>query len=216
MPAERRTESRAGATALCIQFARAPAAGRVKTRMQPALTAAEACELHVQLLCWTCRRLGAVPGFPLELWVSGTLAPELRQQCHSHGAVAVRRQQGADLGTRMYHALAHGLGRAPRVILVGSDCPDLGPVQLRQAAAALEHADIVLGPALDGGYVLIGARRIAPAVFEGCEWGSAGVLDATLANIRTLGWRCETLAPLRDIDRPADLSHWRRVSRRPA
>jgi glycosyltransferase A (GT-A) superfamily protein (DUF2064 family) len=110
----------------------------------------------------------------------------------------------------MCHALASGLARSEQVILVGSDCPWLGAGELQSAAAALERASVVLQPALDGGYVLIGTG-VAPqrAWFEGIAWGGDRVYADTLDRLRLGGVDWEALGPLPDIDRPEDLPRWR-------
>jgi hypothetical protein len=109
----------------------------------------------------------------------------------------------------MHRALARALRGAERAVLIGADCPALTPAYLREAIAALEGADVVLGPARDGGYVLVGARRVAPALFDGIAWGSSRVLDEQRACLRALGWRWSELATLWDVDRPEDLERVR-------
>lgn len=192
---------------LLIQFARAPVAGRVKTRLR--LPDAEALAVHGDLVRLTCTNLLAAELGPVELAVTGEPDAALFRRCTQLGASGVVLQQGADLGERMYHALDAGLACAERVLLVGSDCPHLDAQYLHGAAAALDDSDIVLGPALDGGYVLIGARRISETVFEGVTWGSDRVLAQTLSRVEQLGWSVATLEPRRDIDRPEDLVWWR-------
>lgn len=176
-----------------IVFARAPRAGRVKTRLIPLLGEQGAARLHARLLrraLATARaaRLGVV-----ELWT------------------AERRQRGADLGERMLHAFAHSLRRAARVILIGSDCPVLRGGDLRKAARWLAGgADAVFAPAEDGGYALIALRRVSPRLFEGVEWGGARVMAQTRERLDALGWRWRELPPVWDVDRPED---YRRLER---
>ena len=86
----------------------------------------------------------------------------------------------------------------------------LTPSDLRSAACALDQVDLVLSPAEDGGYALIGARRVARALFDGVAWGSAQVLAQTRARVRRLGWRCKELRTVWDVDRPADVARLRR------
>jgi len=120
----------------------------------------------------------------------------------------LRVQRGRDLGERMGAAMRHLLERHPIAILAGSDCPALGAAAFRQAAEWLDGgADAVLAPALDGGYVLIGLRRIEPPLFAGMAWGTDRVLAETRRRFGALGWKWRETEPLPDIDRPQDLVH---------
>lgn len=203
--------SAVGSRILVQQFAREPVAGKAKTRMQPYLDAEAACRLHEALVLWTAQKLTrALPG-KVEMWVGGSVEHPLFGRCESEMGMVLRRQQGADLGERMYYALRDGLERADKVVLVGSDCPQLDANYLQQAFAALDNADVVLGPALDGGYVLIGCRNITREVFVGVEWGSAEVYAQTIALLAASGLGCQSLAALADIDRPSDLPLWQAI-----
>ena len=111
----------------------------------------------------------------------------------------------------MMHAFAHGLRRAARVVLIGSDCPVLRPRDLRQAARWLAGgADAVFAPAEDGGYALIALRRVSPRLFQGVEWGGAQVMAQTRERLAALGWRWRELPEVWDVDRPED---YRRLER---
>jgi glycosyltransferase A (GT-A) superfamily protein (DUF2064 family) len=106
----------------------------------------------------------------------------------------------------MSHALAWSLQRAERAIVVGTDCPGLSSELLSAAIAALVEAEVVIGPALDGGYYLIGVRRSAAAAFRHIDWGTASVLRQTLRQLRRSGLSRQLLDPLRDVDSANDLS----------
>ena len=188
-----------GGDCLLLQFAREPVPGSVKTRMLARLSAREACDLHAELVLWTCKRLVGAQLGDVEICVAGSPRHPLFAQCLTLGAARVTQQRGADLGERMFAAIERGLGLCDRVILVGSDCPQLDADYLRSACAALDTCQVVIGPALDGGYVLIGARQIDARVFRGVPWGSAEVYAQTLAT---------SLKPLADVDTPADLPAW--------
>lgn len=192
---------------LLIQFAREPVAGAVKTRLIPALGAVGACELHQALVLQTCRDLLAVGTARVQIWVAGDPAHPLFLRCRDAGVSGLYRQQGQDLGERMADAIRRGLQQASRVILVGSDCPQLDPAYLRGALAALAETPVVLGPARDGGYVLVGARQPVDALFRNVPWGSEQVLAVTRANARSAGWTVTLLEERVDIDWPADLVH---------
>jgi glycosyltransferase A (GT-A) superfamily protein (DUF2064 family) len=109
----------------------------------------------------------------------------------------------------MYGALRDGLERFDRVLLVGSDCPGLDRRYLASACAALERVPLVFGPALDGGYVLVGARSVTEGLFREINWGEDSVLATTLQRAEALRIDVETLECRADIDRPEDLHHWR-------
>jgi len=194
-----------------IQFAREPLSGQVKTRMQPRLSAAQACSLHSELVLRTTRTLVQARLGPVELAVAGNPGHPLFRQCRRLGVTTMSTQSGTGLGQRMYLALAAGLQLYERVVLVGSDCPGIDRDYLRAALKRLNAADVVLGPALDGGYVLIGARRIEPGVFEGLRGGTPQVLAQTRRALRGLGLAWKELPPLQDIDRPEDLAGWERL-----
>lgn len=193
---------------LFIQFAREPVAGAVKTRMIPYLSPPEACALHAELVLWTAATLVAARLGRVELAVAGAAGHSLFQACLDLGVAGLTLQRGADLGARMYNALVAGLDRFERVVLVGSDCPSIDRDYLNQALAALDQDDIVLGPAADGGYTLVGARRVPREMFEGISWGTAAVFSETTLRLRRLGVAWTELSVLNDIDRPCDLPAW--------
>jgi uncharacterized protein len=183
-------------------------AGAVKTRMIPYLSPREACALHTELVLWTAATLVAARLGRVELAVAGEAGHSLFQDCLELGVAGLTLQRGADLGERMYNALAAGLDRFERVVLVGSDCPSIDRDYLCQALGALEQDDIVLGPAADGGYTLVGARHAPREMFEGVRWGTAAVFTETTLRLRRLGVAWTELSVLNDIDRPEDLPAW--------
>lgn len=193
---------------LLIQFTRTPQVGQVKTRLLPVLSAVEACELHSELTLWTCRQLLASGLGEVELSVAGNTQHALFEQCLAAGAARVSQQRGANLGQRMFNAIDNGLAQYDAVILVGSDCPGIDVKYLESAARTLATISVVLGPATDGGYVLIGARDITASVFRDIPWGSAQVYEKTLGALNKAGLTWQALPPLSDIDRPEDLPLW--------
>ena len=188
-------------------FARAPVAGEAKTRLIPRLGAAGAACLQEQLIERALARARAVDGAAVTLWVAGDAAhPFVPAAAQRHG-VAVHAQEGIDLGARMAHAFATLLQGADRAVLIGTDCPAMVADDLRDAVAALGIADVVVQPALDGGYVLIALRAPQPQLFEGIAWGSALVLEQTEARAAALGLTVGRARPLPDLDTPEDLAH---------
>lgn len=190
-----------------LVFAREPIPGLVKTRLIPALGAVGAAHLYRALLQRALDAAIGVPGVAVELWCSG--APPDGGVCadlaRRHG-LALRHQGAGDLGQRMAQALGEALAGSERVVLIGSDCPGYHATYLTAAFAALGGQDAVLGPAADGGYVLIGLRRPASDLFAGIPWGTDAVLAGTRAVLARLGWTWAELPYLQDIDRPEDLA----------
>lgn len=202
-----------------VVMARAPVSGQVKTRLcrsepeasDPALTPAQAAAVHAAFVADVCRS-GARSGMRRRrLYVAGDPAdPQLTAVAQAHGFV-IREQQGAELGARMAAAIAAELlAGASAVVLIGTDSPTLPAAYLARAASWLgEATEVVLGPAADGGYYLIGARRPLPELFAaGIKWGTAQVLPATLERLRRLadsGLQVALLPFFYDVDTPQDL-----------
>ena len=184
-----------------IVFAKAPVAGRVKTRLAGALGDGGAAELHRRLVRRTLRTAIAACVGPVEL----CCAPDTRHgffaDCAAGFGVALTAQGDGDLGVRM----ARAFERETPALLVGSDCPAREPADLAAAAKALARADAVVTPADDGGYVLIGLRVPAAGLFEGVPWGRSDVLVRTRARAAALELVLAELPASWDVDRPADL-----------
>jgi rSAM/selenodomain-associated transferase 1 len=192
-----------------IVFAKAPRPGTVKTRLIPALGPTGATRLHERLVERTLATASAAATGPVEL--CGDPGPDsfLAARAAAHGATLTAQGPG-DLGARMHRAFARVLASARAALLVGCDCPALTPQHLRDASAALAAGyDAVLVPAADGGYVLIGLRRVHSSLFEQIRWGGPDVLADTRGRVGALGWRCSELATLWDVDRPEDLERLR-------
>ncbi|MFN7753621.1 MAG: TIGR04282 family arsenosugar biosynthesis glycosyltransferase [Pseudomonadota bacterium] len=190
-------------------FARAPVEGAVKTRLIPALGPAGAARLHARMVEHTldaargaARELAA----ELQLWATGEdTGGWLATQAQRRGAT-LRAQPDGDLGERMQAATSAALADGARVVLVGSDCPARTPQEFVEAFAALEEGhDLVLQPACDGGYTLIGLVRAAPALLTGMAWGGPMVFAETCARARAEGLRLACLPATWDVDRPEDL-----------
>jgi uncharacterized protein len=192
-----------------IVFAREPVPGTVKTRLIPALGALGAARLYERLFALALNAARATPCARRQLWCAG--APADGGHCARLAAeygLAWRPQPEGDLGTRMAAALAHALAETDRAVLIGSDCPEYDAAYLGAAFEALAQCDAVIGPAADGGYVLIGLRRVDAALFAGIPWGTETVLDDTRRALRRLGRAWHELPTRRDVDRPQDLAHF--------
>lgn len=185
-------------------LARAPVAGRVKTRLIPALGAQGACDLQQLLL----ERALQLPGQGFSerfLWLDDLPSVELQTLAQRLGWTLVEQPAG-DLGERMRRIATLGLAESDAVILIGNDCPALDGDYLHAACSALQAQQVVIGPAEDGGYVLLGLRSMNPALFSDIPWGTERVLSLTLQRLQQLDWHPALLPALWDVDRPEDLS----------
>jgi len=197
--------SAADAGTAVIVFARAPSPGAVKTRLIPVLGAEGAAALHARLTEQTLETVRAAALARIELHGTPDIGDPFLRSCARQFAGALVAQTGADLGARMRAAFESVLARHPRALLVGSDCPALTARHLRQADEALRNgADAVFVPCEDGGYALIGLRRIDARLFDRIPWGSATVMADTRDRLAALGWRWRELETLWDVDRPQD------------
>lgn len=190
-------------------LAKAPRSGQVKTRLIPPLTPAEAADLQRHLLLETLERLARSRLAPVELWCSPDTDLDPFPMLAAEFGVRLHRQEDGDLGERMLRAAEQGLAASDSVVLVGADCPGLDADYAARALGALGHRDAVIGPAEDGGYVLLGLKRAEPALFAGIPWGTDRVLAVTRQRMATLGWCWTELETLWDLDRPADLQRYR-------
>ena len=194
-------------------FAKAPEPGRVKTRLIPALSPRGAADLHAQLLADTVARFAPAGLAPVELWCAPDPACAPFSELANRYLFRRYAQRGADLGERMLDAAADALTRSGAVVLVGTDCPLLGRTYLAQALALLGGKDAVLGPAEDGGYVLLGLTQAPPELFSDIPWGTDRVAAITRGRMDALGWEWAELPPLWDLDRPDDLVRFEALSR---
>ena len=190
-----------------VVFAKQARMGRVKTRLAKGLGHASALAFYRRTLAATLRTATG-GGWRIVLCVSPDSAARQTRlwPMRSKSAPAKFAPQGrGDLGQRMARALSTRTGPT---ILIGCDIPEIRRSDLAAAFAALGSADLVFGPALDGGYWLVGVRaaRFAAGLFDGVRWSSQHALADTLANARHR--RIATLRPLADIDEAADWHAW--------
>jgi uncharacterized protein len=197
-----------------ILFARYPVPGRAKTRLIPALGAEGAAALHRRLVLRTLRTASkACQAVSADLEVRFEGGTE-QSMSHWLGDGARLLSQGAgDLGERMAGAFGESFHTgSSATVIIGSDCPTLSPEVIAAAFTRLKETPVVLGPARDGGYYLIGLCRPMPELFRGIHWGMDRVLADSLAVLQRLGYKPGLLGPLEDIDRPEDLPAWHRVA----
>jgi rSAM/selenodomain-associated transferase 1 len=185
---------------LCI-FAKAPRPGAVKTRLAAALGPEHAAAVARALLLDTMERWAA-----LKLRRVLTFAPADAEADFAElarGRYSLVPQGDGDLGHRMETFLTGELrDGADAVVFLGADSPTLPPAYVEQAFAEVERGALVLGPATDGGYYLLGCGRRVPPIFDGLAWGSSYVLTETVAQLADPSWRLALLPPWYDVDTP--------------
>jgi rSAM/selenodomain-associated transferase 1 len=177
-------------------FARAPSPGRTKTRLVPAVGEQGAADLHAAFVADVVERHRA-PGRAITVWRDGGDDPIWGEL-----GVDLADQPPGDLGDRLKACAA----REAPVVILGTDSPTLPPAFVDAAFAALEDVPVVLGPANDGGYYLVGVRADAPPIFDDVPWGTDRVLVHTLRHLRRAACRYTLLDFWYDVDRPADLA----------
>jgi rSAM/selenodomain-associated transferase 1 len=196
-----RREGRIGMTEpRLVLFTRFPTPGQAKTRLIPALGAEGAAALHRRLTERTLVAMHAA-GLPIELLVTG--APLMDFHVWLGETLVIKEQGEGDLGARLARA-----AEAAPVILLGADAPDLSPAHLRAAAEAVRRGQVVIGPAEDGGYWLLGLPMPALFLFDTMPWSTDVLLAATLDRLLAHGIVPILLDRLADLDRPEDLARW--------
>jgi rSAM/selenodomain-associated transferase 1 len=196
-------------------FAREPVLGRVKTRLAADIGPEAALAAYRELLALTAAAVAAAQ-VPATVWLAEAPA---RDDLGPPASVARPEWPGlpwqvqpaaGSLGERMAHAFAEAFAAgAGRVAIIGTDCPKLTPDLLRQAFAQLATHDLVVGPATDGGYYLLGMTKLHASLFIDKQWSTSTVLPATLADAEHLGLRVAQLPTLADVDSGSDLAAWR-------
>lgn len=181
-------------------FAKAPEARRVKTRLIPAVGAEGAARLHAAFVRDVVARHRAADR-RVVVWRSGDLAHPLWTGLGVDLAV----QPEGDLGDRLTAAFAAEMANGAAVVVLGTDSPTLPPALVEQAFAALERHPVVIGPACDGGYYLIGMRGALAPVFDGVAWGTESVFAHTAEALNAAGIDYAVLDFWYDVDRPDDL-----------
>lgn len=199
-------------TLVCL--ARMPEAGKVKTRIASTDGPERALEIYLQLVAG-CRKL--LDNLPEQIDVEVSFAEPfdfVEAQNYFGTRPFFSQQSEGDLGQRMCVAAIRAFqSGARRVVLVGSDCPALTPEHLSQAFRILEEYPIVLGPAADGGYYLLGMTQIVPELFAELPWSTERLLPETLARLKQAGVQHKLLPVLTDIDTIED---WKRFTTNPS
>lgn len=193
-------------------FCKSPILGTVKTRMQPFLTQEASVVLHKSLVIKTIDLAVKSNLSPVQVWCAPDFSHEFFLDILEQYPVTLHKQMGNDLGQKMSYSLSSILEEAESAILIGTDCPSFVSADLEEALTAMNNnADIVISPAEDGGYTLVGMKRFTPEVFEGIDWGTETVFEKTVSNISILNRRLAILDTQWDIDRPEDLQRYKKI-----
>ncbi len=204
-----------------IIFTRYPQPGTTKTRLIPLIGKDGAVLIHRKMALKTvstCQRYSSSSRVTIEIHYEGCEEQLMKQWLGN--SFPYKKQAGGNLGNRMTHAFNDAFQKgSQRVIIIGTDCPELMTDHLKAAFDSLNDNLLVFGPAFDGGYYLIGLRNDAyniaiPKLFRNIEWGSSTVLDTTVKNVRFLDISFNLLPFLHDVDRPEDISFWERTQKR--
>lgn len=188
-----------------LVFSKAPVAGAVKTRLVPHISFEQAARLHAELTRDRLRVCTEASLCDVQLWCSPDTGHPFFNECRNHYGIELQIQQGSDLGERMSNAIKFMLDSYRKIIIIGSDAPALDSGAIDEAITALDDTDIVLVPAEDGGYVLIGAATHRDGMLDDVPWGTANVLADTVRNARRLGLDYRLQDTCWDVDRPEDL-----------
>ena len=192
-----------------ILFLKAPQPGLVKTRLAADLGAAGACAAYVRLVEAVLRSLSPLDGVELRFTPEESRAEIERWLRPGWQA---KPQGPGDLGEKLAHAVREAFNSGvQRVVVIGSDCPDVTTADIGAAWSALAEHDVVVGPATDGGYWLIGLRSGDARIFEGISWSTGVVLEQTLARCRAADLTVKLLRALPDVD---TLEDWQRFCAR--
>ena len=195
-------------------FSKPAVPGLVKTRLVPPFTPQQAAQFHLAALDDVVAAADAAVNGQAEVHIAGD-ASALDEFCQRYPDRAVRLQRGADLGARLSHAFAGSFrSKAGRTLIVGSAHPSSPVVHLAGAFDRLRSADVVLGPAADGGYYAVAIRREswpdARAIFHNVPWSTSKVLEITLQRARAARLEVDFTPAWYDVDRPVDLERLRR------
>lgn len=194
-------------------FAKAPVPGRVKTRLAGHFGSRGAARLYRRMLSQTLQQAVAAQLCPVQLWCAPDCQQGFFHQARQRWGVSLHRQPPGDLGAKMHGAFRHSLREARGVVVIGGDCASIGVAELRQALRWL-HAGTpaVLGPAADGGYVLLGLSQPLAGLFQRMPWSTDRVLDLSRGRLHRAGLAWRELPLGFDVDKPGDVRRLRRLA----
>ncbi len=193
-----------------VLFARYPRLEKVKTRLSPVLSSRDRLHLHIAFLLDTLDRIAQLE-IHCYLYLSDCSEKEKIRFASEHSLspdVRIDRQSGCYLGQRLWNAYRKISGEIERVIFIGCDTPNLPLPYINQALHHLINVPVVIGPAEDGGYYLLGLAEPRPELFEGIDWGTSEVLAQTVGKLSRREYHL--LPPWYDVDTGTDLARLQR------
>ena len=174
----------------------------------PDLSAEQARNVHIELSRRTLQLLSNSQLCPIQLWCSPDTTHSFFQMCIDEYPLSLHTQQGNDLGERMHHAINNSLKSYSKVLLIGCDCPSLTINDFDFAITALNANEVVIAPAEDGGYVMIGMKKPHKKLFENMVWGNSDVLKVTRQRIKQANLNCIEIQEQWDVDVIDDLNRY--------
>jgi uncharacterized protein len=194
-----------------IIFLKNPEPGKVKTRLAAAIGNSKALAIYIDLITHT---LKAAENMAADKYIY--FSDDMDASIGQNGLAFKKAiQSGADLGEKMKNAFADVLNSAyQKVIIIGTDCPGICPEILQQAFDELNNTDVVIGPAADGGYYLLGMKDLHLQLFDTIEWSTPAVLQTTIDRCTQTKLRYQLLEELSDIDEEKDLVHFYKLLKR--
>ena len=214
-PRKDRAQNRKGASrgkapepaeAALIIFAKAPIPGQVKTRLCPPLAPDEAATLHGSMVMDTLERCRHLIEFDRYLACAPSKQHPFFKAMEARMGVHLIEQITGDLGGRMNQACQSAFDNGYKsVIIIGTDLPTVDSDIFRTALQALANHDVVIGPSVDGGYYLIGSKKLSTELFSDIPWSTDQVLTLTQQKVQGLGLSLKLLAQQRDLDTISDL-----------
>ncbi len=198
------------AKAILIIFYRNPAPGAVKTRLAATMGNEKALDIYKKLALHT-RDITSALAMDKVVYYSDFID---NHDIWPPSSYSKALQRGVDLGERMKQAFHECFERGyNRVCIAGTDCLELDTETIERAFQSLELADVVIGPARDGGYYLLGTRRFFPQLFHDKKWSTSNVFENTIHDLRTLGLSHAQLQTLSDVDVESDVpDEWKGIS----
>ena len=207
------TDSSSDSRQYLIVFTRYPEPGKVKTRLIPDVGAEAAALVYKQMTERTlqqARALKLLRPISIEVWFTGGSEAQMRDWLGND--LDYQSQPEGGLGDRLSYALQTAIAKGGNsVITIGTDCPELDTATLDRGFRELQQHDLILGPATDGGYYLIGMQRFIPELFADIPWSTSDVLQKTVETSEKLGLTLSYLPYLTDVDTAKDLAIWERI-----
>lgn len=186
-------------------FARNPEPGKVKTRLAATVGNDLAYSIYTKLLSHTVQVTQSLPFHKIVFYSGKVENDDIWNESYNK-----QLQVDGDLGDRMYHAFDVAFqNKYDKVVIIGTDLPELDEATISEAFIKLDIHDIVIGPAMDGGYYLIGMKKLIKPLFQGIRWSTDTVFNDTITEVEKLQLSYYSLKPLRDIDEEKDLPYFK-------